>query len=79
MVHSFAPLEDSNPLDNLCCKNIIEAAKRKRETPILKKEPITTELLNKIIGKFAPSGAFLKDLRIAALYTLGIAVFFFSF
>ena len=42
----------------------------------MKKEPISMELIMKIIGKFASEGASLKDLRFAALCTLGFAGFF---
>ena len=42
----------------------------------MKKEPIGTELIKKIIDKFAAEGASLKDLRIAALCTLGFEGFF---
>ena len=48
----------------------------RKANPILKKEPIGTELIKKIIDKFASEGASLKDLRIAALCTLGLAGFF---
>ena len=42
----------------------------------MKKEPINTDLIKKIIDKFATVGASLKNLRIAALCTLGFAGFF---
>ena len=42
----------------------------------MKKEPISTDLIKKIIDKFAADGASLKDLKIAALCTLGFAGFF---
>ena len=74
--HSFVPINGQNPLDDACAKNVIEAAKRRNGNPILKKEPIGTELIKKIIDKFASEGVSLKDLRIAALCTLGLAGFF---
>lgn len=74
--HSFVPINGPNPLDDACAKNVIESAKRRKGNPILKKEPISTELIKKIIDKFASEGASLKDLRIAALCTLGFAGFF---
>ena len=72
--HSFVPINSPNPLDVSCAKNVIESAKRAKGNPIVKKEPISTDLIKKIIDKFA--GASLKDLRIAALCTLGFAGFF---
>ena len=67
--HSFVPINGPNPLDDACAKNVIESAKRRKCNPILKKEPISTELIKKIINQFASEGALLKDLRIAALCT----------
>ena len=75
-LHSFVPVKSPNPLDGGCAKNVIESAKRAKGNPIVKKEPISTDLIKKIIDKFAAEGASLKDLRIAALCTLGFAGFF---
>ena len=66
--HSFVPINSPNPLDGACAKNVIEPA-RAKGNPIVKKEPISTDLIKKIIDKFAAEGASLKDLRIAALCT----------
>lgn len=74
--HSFVPINGPNPLDDECAKNVIESAKRREGNLILKKDPISKELIKKIINKFASEGASLKDLRIAALCTLGFAGFF---
>ena len=74
--HSFVPLNGPNPLDDACAKNVLQSAKRRKENPTSKKEPVSTELVKKIINRFAPKGASLKDLRIAALCTLGFAGFF---
>ena len=74
--HSFVPINVPNPLDDAFSKNVIESAKRRKGNLSLKKEPISTELIKKIINKFASEGASLKDLRIAALCTLGFAGFF---
>ena len=74
--HSFVPIKGPNPLDDACAKNVIESAKRTKGNPIVKKEPISTDLIKKIIDKFAADGASLKDLKIAALCTLGFAGFF---
>ena len=74
--HLFAPINGPNPLDDACAKKVIESAKRTRGSPIVKKEPISTNLIKKIIDKFAAEGASLKYLRIAGLRPLGFAGFF---
>ena len=61
--HLFVPTNSPNPLDDTCAKNVIESAKRAKDT----------DLIKKIIDKFVAEGASLKDLRIAALCTLGFA------
>ena len=71
--HSFVPIKGPIPLDDACAKNVIEWAKRTKGNLIVKKGPISTELIKKIIEKFAAERASLKDLRIAALSTLGFA------
>ena len=50
--HSFVPINGPNPLDDACAKNVIESAKRAKGNPIVK-EPISTDLIKKIIDKFA--------------------------
>ena len=74
--HSFVPINGPNPLNDACAKNVIESAKRAKGNPIVKKEPISTDLIKKIIDKFAAKGASLKNMRIDALCTLGFAGFF---
>ena len=73
--HSFVPINGPNPLDDACAKDVMESARRRKSNPILKKETISTELIKKIIDKFASEGASLKDLRIAALCTSGCVAF----
>jgi len=73
---SFIPIYDPNPLDGACAKSIIQSAKRTKGNPIVKKELTTTEIIKNILDIFAAEGASLKDLRIAALCTLGFAGFF---
>jgi hypothetical protein len=34
-------------IDDLCCRNIVESAKRARECPITKKELLTTDVIKK--------------------------------
>ena len=55
--HSFVPINGPDPLDDACAKNVIESAKRAKGNPIVKKEPTSTDLIKKIIDKFAAEGA----------------------
>lgn len=75
-LHSFVPDDGPNPLDNACCKNLIECAKRTRSHPVTKKKPVCAEVIRSIIDRYGAEGASLKDLRIAAISTLGFAGFF---
>ena len=74
--HLFVPINGPSPLDGACTKIVIESAKRAKGNPIVRKEPISTDLIKKVIDKFVAKGASLKNLRIAALCTLGFAGFF---
>ena len=56
-LHSFVPINGPDPLDDACAKNVIESAKRAKGNPIVKEEPISTDLIKKIIDKFAVEGA----------------------
>ena len=71
--HSFVPDDGPNPLDNACCKNLIECAKRTRSNPVDKKKPA---IIRSIIDRHDAEEASLKDLRITAISSLGFAVFF---
>ena len=75
-LHSFVPEDVPNPLDNACCKNIIESAKRIRSQPINMKKPANAEVIKNIIDKYGTNQASLKDLRIALISALGFAGFF---
>ncbi|RMX50518.1 hypothetical protein pdam_00024183, partial [Pocillopora damicornis] len=66
---------DCNPLDSDFCRNIIESAKRQRSQPIVKKKPITTEIVRNILDVHNKEHSNLKDLRIAALCSLAFAGF----
>ena len=74
--HPFVPINGPNPLDGACAKNVIESTKRAKGNPIVKKTRISTNLIKKIIDKFATEEASLKYLRIAGLRPLGFAGFF---
>ena len=71
--HSFVPDDGPNPLDNACCKNLIECAKRTRSNPVDKKKPA---IIRSIIDRHDAEEASLKDLRITAISSLGFAGFF---
>ena len=55
---------------------MIECAKRTRSLPISKKKPVDADVVKSIIDRFGAEGASLKDLRIAAVTSLGFAGFF---
>ena len=70
--HSFIPDDVQNPLESSNCHNFLEATKRSKSSPIVKKLPISPEIITKIVSKFAH----LRDLRLACLCALGFAGFF---
>ena len=74
-LHSFTPDDGPNPLDNACCRSMIECAKRTRSLPVSKKKPVDADVVKSVIERFFAEGASLKDLRIAALTSLGFAGF----
>ena len=65
--HSFVPDDGPNPLDNACCKNLIECAKRTRSNPVNKKKPVDPAIFRNIIHRYGADEASLKDLRFAAI------------
>ena len=71
--HSFIPDDVQNPVDSAICHNVLEAAKRSKPSPIVKKLPISPEIIRKIVTKFASPKANLRDLRLACLCALGFA------
>ena len=73
--HSFVPDDGPNPLDNACCKNLIECAKRTRSNPVCKKKPVDPTIIRSIIDRHGSEEASVKDLRIAAICSLGFAGF----
>ena len=58
------------------CRNIIEPAKRQKSQPVMKKKPITTDIIRSILDIHNKKDANLKNLRIAALCSLAFAGFF---
>ena len=75
-LHSFSPDNGPNPLDNACCRSMVECAKRTRTLPVSKKKPVDADVVKSIIDRFGAEGPSLKDLRIAAVTCLGFAGFF---
>ena len=63
-------------MDSEFCRNIIESAKRQKSQPVMKKKPITTEIIRSILDIHNKKDASLKNLRIAALCSLAFAGFF---
>ena len=74
--HSFVPDDGPNPLDNACCRNLIDCAKRTRSNPVCKKKPVDPTIIRSIVDRHGSDDASVKDLRIAAICSLGFAGFF---
>ena len=75
-LHGFSPETNLNPLNTDFCKHVIEAAKRTVNNSVQKKIPLTSQAIRDIIDKFGRNNNNLKDLRVAAICTLGFAGFF---
>ena len=56
--------------------SMIECAKRTRSLPVSRKTSVDADVVKSIIDRFGAEGAPLKDLRIAAVTSLGFAGFF---
>ena len=63
-LHSFVPSLDRN---SEFCRNVIESAKPQKSQPVMKKKPISTEIITCILDIHNKKDAYLKNLRIAAL------------
>ena len=57
----------SDPCDSNLVKGILESAKRSLSRPVVKKEPVTPEMIVKICQKVASVPAGLSELRTAAI------------
>ena len=66
----------SDPYDFNLVKGILESAKKSLSRPVVKKEPVTPEMIVKICQKFASVSASLSDLRTAAICVTTYAGFF---
>ena len=49
-LHSFVPTLDRNSLDSDFCRNIVESAERQKSQPVMKKKPITTDIIRSILN-----------------------------
>ena len=65
-LNAFIPGVISNPLDAAICHNLLEAAKRNKPA-VSKKEPISADIIKKIIDKYAGPSGNLKDSRLACI------------
>ena len=63
-------------MDSDFCRDIIESANRQISQPVLKKKPITTDIIRSILDIHNKKDANLKNLRIAALCSLAFVGFF---
>jgi len=63
-------------LDSEFCRNIIESAKRQKSQPVMKKKPISTEIIKFILDIHNKKDANLKNLRIAALCSSSFTRFY---
>ena len=72
-VHEMAGLD--NPTDHPLVRSVLEGARRQLGKPINKKEPVTVEMLQKLVQQFGGSGASLSDIRSLALCLLAFSGF----
>ncbi len=73
--HDCSPLIGQNPCDSKYLRLVIEGCKRILSRPKVKKEPITPEILSKLVFKYG-NGNDLKDIRLCAMTLLSYAGFF---
>ena len=64
-----------DPCQDPLVKNILEAGARISAKPVVKKEPITPEMISSICSKYASPSANLSSLRIAALFITAYCAF----
>ena len=66
-----------SPCDSKLVRNVLEAAKRElaKTRPVVKKEPVTPEMIWSICSRFAGPNANLSDLRLAAICVTAYSAF----
>ena len=72
-MHTIACVED--PTKHSLVKQVLEGAKRILAHKVVKKEPITPEILKSLVEKFATVDASLSDVRTLTICMLGFAGF----
>ena len=60
------------------CQKFVDAGRRQRKTPILKKQPTSLELIKKIADTFANESTAIKELRLATMSVISFAGLFRS-
>ena len=70
--HQIAGLD--SPCDSVLVKNIVEGARKQLSKPIIKKEPITPEILHRLVSEFGHNNN-LYDKRIVTMCLIGYAGF----
>lgn len=66
---------DLNPCDDKWLKLCLEGCIRKVAKPVIKKEPITLDILKTLVSRFASENCSLGDLRIITLFIVSFAGF----
>ena len=64
-----------NPCESNLVKGVLESAKRSFSRPVVKKEPVTPDMIFNICQKYASVNASLSDLRTAAICVTGYVGF----
>ena len=64
-----------SPCDSKLVRNVLETAKRELAKPVVKKEPVTPEMISSICNRFAGPNANLSDLRLAAICVTAYSAF----
>ncbi|KAK2555436.1 hypothetical protein P5673_022771, partial [Acropora cervicornis] len=64
-----------SPCDSKLVSNVLEAAKRELAKPVVKKEPVTPEMISSIRNRFAVPNANLSDLHLAAICVTAYSAF----
>ena len=67
-----------DPCQDPLVRNILEAGARISAKPVVKKEPITPEMISLICSKYASPSANLSSLRLAALFIKLLIVHFYA-
>ena len=65
----------SSPCDSKLVRNVLEAARREFAKSLIKKEPVTPEMILSICNRFVGPNANLSDLRLAAICATAYSAF----